>query len=490
MKANKKLSMRKRKRNYFFTLFFLLLLTSILITTLIGCEKPETKETKIPVLLYHQFSNDSLAKTIVTPAKFERDMKFLKSRGYTAVSLKDLKDFLNKKKRLPPKPILITFDDGWESQYVVARPILRKYKMQAALFPFAGQIGESGYLTWTQLREMLDSHYFELGSKSFALGQKSPGIWATGGVSFTFDDGWASVYTEAFPVLQKKGLKATVFPLVKVLKESMDNYMTLAQVNELNEAGWEIGSHGITHRDLNTLSPEEMKEELVESQKYLVAQGFSAENLALPEGAHNEQVLAEAKRYYTYIRGSEKGFNSFPLTFPLKSQFLTNTTTFEEVTSWVDEARRDKKWLLLQFHQVDTAQREYATSPELFSRIVDYVSSSGLPITLIEDVEGRFLILPQPRDGSLEGKKAYRLRLAKDFKKSREVFKNEAGIVPEYVAYPYGIWNNDVIASLKKTGFGGAFTGRAGVNRQEENPFLLKRILVEEKTDLKEALSN
>jgi len=241
--------------------------------------------------------------------------------------------------------------------------------------------------------------------------------------------------------------------------------------------------------DPESFYPEEIKKELAESLEYLSEQGFSVKTLALPGGAHNELVLKEAQQLYAYVRGSERGFNPFPLTFPLKCQVLTNKTTYEEVISWVEETKRDKKWLILQFHQIDSSQRPYATSPDLLSKIIGYVSSAGLPLTLVSEVEGRLLILPQPQNGSFEDAKSYERRLTKDFKKSKEFLNAKLRVDSDYAAYPYGIWNKSVVSALKKAGFKGAFTGKTGINSLKENQFLLKRILVEEGTSLNEVFS-
>jgi hypothetical protein len=69
----------------------------------------------------------------------------------------------------------------------------------------------------------------------------------------TFDDGFLDVYENAFPVLQEYGFKATTYIITGVLETDLAyGYMQPEQLSELSAAGWEIGSHSISHSDLRT----------------------------------------------------------------------------------------------------------------------------------------------------------------------------------------------------------------------------------------------
>ncbi|VBB09004.1 polysaccharide deacetylase [Lucifera butyrica] len=90
-------------------------------------------------------------------------MAYLAKAGYTAISPDQLADYLQYDKALPPNPVLITFDDGYEDNYQVAYPILQKYHFTATIFLITDFVGETGrYLTWNQVREMSNNgFYFE-----------------------------------------------------------------------------------------------------------------------------------------------------------------------------------------------------------------------------------------------------------------------------------------------------------------------------------------
>ncbi|HFQ79896.1 MAG TPA: hypothetical protein ENK33_00805, partial [Desulfobacterales bacterium] len=109
----------------------------------------------VPVLAYHNFSNSEETLMVTRKDHFEQQMKYLKDNGYTVISLNDLFDFLDYKKQIPDKSVVITIDDGWRSVYDIAYPILRKYHYPATLFVYTDLItGSRKTLSWKQIAEM------------------------------------------------------------------------------------------------------------------------------------------------------------------------------------------------------------------------------------------------------------------------------------------------------------------------------------------------
>lgn len=111
----------------------------------------------IMVLTYHRINSQTLESAVptMTPKEFENQMQFLKNHGFTSVSSEDVdKYYKGEKVKLPRKPVLITFDDGWRDNYENALPILKKYGMKATIFLVTGRIGNSDYLTWDMAKAM------------------------------------------------------------------------------------------------------------------------------------------------------------------------------------------------------------------------------------------------------------------------------------------------------------------------------------------------
>lgn len=124
---------------------------------------------QIPVLMFHHLDNDFPSEfngTIVTPKEFEETLKIIQDNGYNTVSLKQLADIYDKKVSPVEKPILITLDDGYASNYQYAFPLLKKYHMNAVIFVVTDSVGKKPglfeHFTWEEAREMENSGLIEI----------------------------------------------------------------------------------------------------------------------------------------------------------------------------------------------------------------------------------------------------------------------------------------------------------------------------------------
>ena len=133
-------------------------------------------DTKIPILLYHNFvttvseSDLDNFNYINTPESFEENIKTLIENGYTIMSMKELNDCDAGKMKLPEKPIIITFDDGYYSNYEYIYPILKQYNVKVSIFIITDKIGQEidgiKYLGWEECLEMQNSGLVEIFSHS------------------------------------------------------------------------------------------------------------------------------------------------------------------------------------------------------------------------------------------------------------------------------------------------------------------------------------
>lgn len=129
-----------------FTHIFLIstgLLTIFIIISLAYSFSQEFRKDRVPALCYHRLlSRDDLAKGVPNNERiyvsyadrFEEQMKYLMDNGYNAISMDDFVACVEGRKNLPEKPIMITFDDGFESVYKYAYPVLKKYNLTATIF--------------------------------------------------------------------------------------------------------------------------------------------------------------------------------------------------------------------------------------------------------------------------------------------------------------------------------------------------------------------
>lgn len=133
---------------------------------------------RLPIIMYHQVlkNKNSLGKYIISPIEFEEDVKYLIKEGYTTVDVQDLIDFEYNKKNLPEKPIMLTFDDGYLSNYTYIVPILEKYQVKAVISIVGEYVDKSSkdqytnpYLNWKQVKELVESPYVEIQNHTYAM---------------------------------------------------------------------------------------------------------------------------------------------------------------------------------------------------------------------------------------------------------------------------------------------------------------------------------
>ncbi|MDR1410228.1 MAG: polysaccharide deacetylase family protein [Oscillospiraceae bacterium] len=146
------------------------------------------QEVRLPILMYHQLTKDTclVNEYCITKDQFAGDLAALKEMGYETVSMAQVIAFCERGEPLPvSKPIVISFDDGFESFYVYAFPLLKKHAMKAVL----GVIGEEAErfsnsedhrlkyscCTWDQLTEMAESGLVEIESHTWNLHSKKNG---------------------------------------------------------------------------------------------------------------------------------------------------------------------------------------------------------------------------------------------------------------------------------------------------------------------------
>lgn len=168
----------------------------------------------VPILLYHHIGYSSGDEQVyyVSPEMFDRQMNLLYQWGYKTMSVERLVRAIQQGAELPARPVLITFDDGVETTYATAQPIMQRYG-------FTGV----AYIVY---------HYVGL-----------------------------------------------------------THYMNVDEIRALHAAGWEIGSHSLSHKNL-PIRPDRQEDEIVGSRRQLEALlGVPVLSFAYPFGAYDQSSL-------------------------------------------------------------------------------------------------------------------------------------------------------------------------------------------------------
>jgi len=215
----------------------------------------------VPILMYHRVDDVALDEYWVSRDEFEAQMKALVAYGYQAVTTEDIYDYNYSGGSLPPRPVVLTFDDGYQNVYTHAYPIL----MQEGLF------GEFYIVTDVTV-------FSDLYRKS--------SHWIKGGI--------------------------------------LGNpHMTWPEIIEMAANGMVIGSHSKSHRDLTTLTDSELDDEILGSKQELFSQaGITTASFAYPYGAGDDHARIHqrlAKFDYTIAVSAWRGIcqtqNTNPLDF-------------------------------------------------------------------------------------------------------------------------------------------------------------------------------
>lgn len=123
---------------------------------------------RVPILCYHQFhmSDGKSGGMVVSKNEFEQQMSYLQTEGYTVVPLSDIRPFLEGNKSLPLKSVVITIDDGYESYFNVAYPILKKYGFHSTMFIYPEFINAGVSLDWQQVKTLDNDPLVDIQSHS------------------------------------------------------------------------------------------------------------------------------------------------------------------------------------------------------------------------------------------------------------------------------------------------------------------------------------
>ena len=226
-----------------------------------------------------------------------------------------------------------------------------------------------------------------------------------GMITIIDDDIPQEVYTKLKPIAEEYNIPITCAVVTSVVGKNAptngDMYpgkpaLTLDQMRELQEIGFEFVSHTHSHARLNTLSSEQIREEFEKSRKWLWENGFDGSTaMVYPYGAFNQTVLDEVDKYY------ESGFNidhgeSIVLKAPLKRPFdikRVATNNLSKVKRFIDEVADNGGWVVPLTHVWFDDWSEIE-----FREMIEYALARGLEFVSVREGLKRFSDGTSPSD--------------------------------------------------------------------------------------------
>lgn len=283
--------------------------------------KPSTDS--IIVLAYHRIYNiddeDSFPfdpeLISATPSDFKQQMQYIK-KHYNAVSLNDVIEHQKDNNKLPPNPIVITFDDGHEDNFTQAYPILSALNIPATIFLSTEYIGSNKIFWFDWVAHAIyetNENTLSLNNENFSINLGTEIIEKREATMRTLS--YLMTLSNSNRITCLKEIKHQL--AVKVSEKNMKKSSALNwdQIIEMSKNGIEFGSHTVSHPILSKLDDAQLSYELSHSKSEIESRTKQTVNtIAYPVGGRSEftdDVIKACKESgyqlgLSYISGTEK----------------------------------------------------------------------------------------------------------------------------------------------------------------------------------------
>jgi peptidoglycan/xylan/chitin deacetylase (PgdA/CDA1 family) len=170
-------------------------------------------------------------------------------------------------------------------------------------------------------------------------------------LTFVFDDGFDTDYLVARDIFAEQGAAACSAIATDLIGRA--GFLDRGQIAGLRDAGWEIMGHTASHRNLRSLSPAQVEDELFRSKTVLESMGLTVKNLVYPYNKSSEMVRSVARKYYRSARGGVDTFNRDVLEqYDLRS-VSNKKFGLAKMRARVDKAYAERDWLIIHGHRID-----------------------------------------------------------------------------------------------------------------------------------------
>ena len=252
---------------------------------------------RLTVLMYHRVKQidgvqfDQYPPVVsANPEQFDHQMAFV-HKYFNSISIDHLTSWLQDGGKLPVRPLLITFDDGYRDNFLTALPILEKYELPALFSIATDFIGTGRAFDWD-----MAAHCFK---NTQAQGALLPitgwSTWKNEREKYCVMRHWVRSLTQQ-PHQQRSVAVENLAKALNVTLEDntfQDLCLTWDQVRALTAAGMGISSHTRNHVVLDQIEPGHAKNELSESRDRIEREtGLSVNTLAYPNGIFNPELEA------------------------------------------------------------------------------------------------------------------------------------------------------------------------------------------------------
>lgn len=274
--------------------------------------KLSRQQDKAMILMYHRINNNGY-EIGIHKKNFEKQMEYIRKK-MNPVPLLDITEWISKGKLIPPGAVAVSFDDGYEDNFLNAYPILRRFDIPSTIFLTTGHIGSRKIFWWDRVSEIIrktkkgiiDLRDFQRFAESpiDAFGILRLNTWQKRVYAY-------KVIARFFQTLQIKKIPEATDLLQEILEvEDSDieapSMLNWQQIKEMSNNGIEFGAHTVNHPALTKINIEESRMEICESKRAIEARlNKPVYGFAYPYGLKehfNEQIKKIVKNsgfYYS-----------------------------------------------------------------------------------------------------------------------------------------------------------------------------------------------
>ena len=191
-------------------------------------------------------------------------------------------------------------------------------------------------------------------------------------ITMTMDDGSDTQYDVAYKILKEHNIPATAF-IVTGWFGMKPGRLSLEQMHEMQDAGWEVGSHSVSHMRLTQMPSKDAFNETYDSKMWLEARGFRVSSFAYPMGDVNSTIKHLAGSIYEITRATAKGYVSYSeIPADRCVAGMSMPADHNDTFRYIDRAITEKNWIIFFSHAVHSDGRVVDNHQNLHS-IADYI---------------------------------------------------------------------------------------------------------------------
>lgn len=210
-------------------------------------------------------------------------------------------------------------------------------------------------------------------------------------IMLMFDDGDATIFTEAYPLMSPYNINATAYVNSETIGLNPTK-LYLSNLTVLYDDGWDIANHGSEHTDLTTVNSSEQERIISTGQGYLDTNGFtrSSHHVAYPYGKTSEEVIASAASVGALTgRNTTTGSVIIPqanlLDLPLNPGLAVGSSDSVNTVETLISAGVENQTMLVLFHAITDEVGEDNWPPSKFEELMDWINYVGYETITISE---------------------------------------------------------------------------------------------------------